>query len=515
MNPLPKVKISRADEFFKALNQYEDVMDTWKGELYLENHQGTLTSQANLKKAHRKFEQKLKTVETLLVQFKTSHNYQETLDDVWKEHLLYEFHDILPGSSIKRVYDEALSRYKDLNRILDDLLEDATNVSISKDFSIDSMPYNSNIFDATIRRKANQSYVDFKIKALSNKILETKVHHYENIVEELSFDLNDYSITFSKENGYIESLMNNHNSKELALDHQLNKLSVYQDFGDAWNIKDHYREQIAATMQLTSRVCKKYGPIYEIIQTYEFKSSSLKEIIILDTFSNKIEFNHEVDWQDVGYMLRTNFPLDILSDTAMFDIQFGEIERPRTTRDLIEKAKFEVCGHHWVSIFDGFQGASLINDSKYGFHVQHNAFDMNLLRSTNYPAVSGDIGKTSYQYALVLHESNHIDAHIDELGMQMNTFYPIFAKELEVNELFKISSKDIECSAIKESSDKKAIIVRLYEKHGKQVDTKVIWNQLPVKICETNLIEKDEVEVTNDSINFKPYEIKTFKVYMN
>lgn len=508
---LPKVILKPAQFFFDKLETYKPVMDIYKGELYLENHQGTLTSQANLKKAHRHMESRLKTIETLLVQSEQYRDYEVELEGIWKEHLLYEFHDILPGSSIKRVYDECLGRYEALNNQLDKLMDKAFN-NISKEPMIDAFPYNPNPFIIEKTFFINGCYVTYQIKPLSNHLIKKTVHPLLGQHTGSNIKIKDYDLTFDTSSGQIRQIHHRTLHKDLLQENHANILSVYKDLGDAWNIMDHYRAQEPIAMTLVDRVCHDYGRFIEIKQSYVFKKSILLETVLIDTNKNYIEFKHQLDWQNVGYMLRTNFPLEIRSEDAWFDIQFGEIKRPRTTQNSVDTAKFEVCGHQWASIFDGKLGASLINDSKYGFHVQNGNFDMNLLRSTNYPAVNGDIGQTCYKYGLVLHDTDHIEAKIDELALAMNSYTPFFKSECSQLPIFMINHPNIDYTTIKGSYDQNGIVIRLHEKHGIPSQVTLEFKQQPKALYHTNLLEQVESEIDSMTLDFKPYQIRTIKV---
>ncbi len=511
LESLPKIKIRKASDFFNDLSHYANKMNTWKGELYLENHQGTLTSQAELKKTHRFMESRLRTVEMLLTHYGFYDTYKNTLDGIWKEHLLYEFHDILPGTSIKRVYNECLARYEVLHNMLDDILSQTFD-TFTKNPTIDSKPFNPNIFPVEHVIKLGSSYIVYHLAPLSNQVNGLEIYKQNGLVTNTDIELKDYVISFDEKTGQIDKIIHKVTKKNLLVKNHANILSVYQDLGDAWNIMDHYRKQEPSLMKLINRKMASYGRFLEIVQTYIFKESTLVETVLIDQEKNQITFDHDVDWQNVGYMLRTNFPLNIKTDEALFDIQFGEIKRPRTTNNSIEEAKFEVCGHQWASIYDGTYGASLINNGKYGFHVQHDAFDMNLLRSTNYPAVNGDIGKTSYKYALVLHDKNHVDAKIDELAAEFNSYYPYFNSVLEDKAFFTVNHPDIDYSAIKEAYDEKGIIIRFYEKHGSHTKLNIYWKKTPKKVYITNLVEEIEEELVGNEVTFNPYQIQTLKV---
>ena len=508
---LPKISMQSAQSFFDILETYKDHMHTWKGELYLENHQGTLTSQANLKKEHRFMEMRLKSIETVLTQHGMYQAYTDRLEIIWKEHLLYEFHDILPGSSIKRVYDECLARYKALNLQLNEILKEAFPSFINKPM-IDAYPFNTNIYASELVEKIDDTYVTYLIKPMSNHQIDKKIYKPLKTINHHQFSIKDYDISFSDTTGQITSIIHRSSKTSLIKEKYANVLSVYIDLGDAWNIMDHYRHQVPKHMKLDHRQVIDYGRYIELTHHYSFQSSTLIEKVIIDTLSNQVTFKHDVDWHDVGYMLRTNFPLRIATKEAIFDIQFGEIKRPRTMDNLIDSAKFEVCGHQYATIHDGLFGASLINNSKYGFHVQLDAFDMNLLRSTNYPAVQGDIGKSSYTYALLLHEKTHQEEDVDKVAGMLNTYYPYFTEVLEDTSLFSIDYEHIEYTALKVTYKGDGILIRFHEKYGKKTNVTIEWHRKPKALYLTNLLEEDEIQIDSEQLSFDPYQIKTLKV---
>ncbi len=516
LNPLPKIKYGRSDTFFDELADNITIYPHWQGELYLENHQGTYTSQSNVKNNNRRIEQKLKACETLLVSAGLFQNYKQTLETIWKEVLLYQFHDILPGSSIKRVYDECLARYDKLNEQLDSLLKSAF-CSYEVSYKPNHLIYNPLLFDAKIINKVNNQYYIQTIEKLSTQMIEEEVfleeaNHFDGIIE-----TNLLKVVFNLSNAQIMSIYDKVNNRELLSKPLGNKLDVYIDKGDAWNILDHYRKQTPTQMHLIEMTGRKYGKIYEITNRYEFKESTLLEVILIKEDDLLIEFKHELDWQNVGYMLRTSFPLTIKSDIATFDIQFGNIRRSRLNNTSIDSAQFEVSGHQWVDVSDHNYGVSLVNNAKYGFYIKEGILDMNLLRSTNFPCVDGDIARHSYSYGLYIHEGLIKESKVDQIAMQFNTFFPSFNAALDIYEKWlTIDQPNITYSSIKRSEDNRGTIIRLYENNGEETCAHVKIAKLSIKqIGITNLIEENEVFLTNKNefhLTFKPFEIITIKV---
>lgn len=345
LDPLPKVNYGRSDDFFDGIGKEKDKFSNYQSELYLENHQGTYTSQANVKYNNRKLEHKLKSIETLFVSTSLYQQYKDKLSEIWKEVLLYQFHDIYPGSSIKGVYDECLERYSILDSELDKLLK-SVYPQYTPNYKPGSFMYNPLLNDATVTTKIDNKYYIQKIAKLSSQTLETDVYEQDEVMINDIIKTKIFRVEFNSTNGQIVSIIDKEFTREILSKPKGNSLSVYQDKGDAWNILDHYRKQTPEEMTLINRKIVRYGDLYEINQEYRFKDSTLNEQIIIREDNRVIEFHHDLDWKNVGYMLRTSFPLTIQSNTANFDIQFGQISRTRLNNTTIDSAQFEVCGHN-------------------------------------------------------------------------------------------------------------------------------------------------------------------------
>lgn len=519
---LPKISIDTGKEFFDKLDNGSK-FPTWSGELYLENHRGTYTSQGKIKYYNRKLENKLKTVETMLIQLEKYDQFKASLEKIWKEILLYQFHDILPGTSIKRVYDECLVRYKDIDKQLDSILFEITNESYLDDFDNNMLTYNPLEKDINIIKKFGNKYLDLDVKSQSTEIINKNVYGLKPKLDNYDFDgiveTDIFTIKIDINSGNILSVFDKEIQKEMIDNKQGNLLSVYKDYGDAWNIQHHYREQKSSTMSLVDINYKNYDKIHEVTLNYQYQNSSLSQIITITEGSRLIDFDNCLDWKDLNRMLRVSFPINVKADDAICDIQFGSIKRSLNNNTSWDKAKFEVAAHNWVDINDGAHGVALINDCKYGHYLKDNILDLNLIRSTNYPAINGDISNNNkIKYALYIHKGDHIKADIDSIAMRFNSFIPILTNNtnFSISEpLFSINASNIKYSTIKQAEDSKDIIIRLYENSGCYTSTIFSTNKAISEIIEVNLLEEEVSLISNINkvqLIFKPFEIKTIKL---
>lgn len=504
---IPNVEFGRADNFFDKLNKYADKLPAYHGELYLENHQGTYTSQSNIKQFNRIMEQKLKTFETLLVLTNQYPKYIDQLDTLWKEVLLYQFHDILPGSSIKRVYDEALERYRIIIGKIDKLIQEVTNYNDKTVTRFNPLLENVELI---VKDTTKDVYHAYDIKPLG---ISAPVNSYpvtDSILTN-TLETKDFILKINNQTGHFTSIVRKSDGFEYLKTPYGNKLSVYKDLGDGWNIEPHYRKQEPKVMKLINQVIKQYGPVYEVIQNYEFNQSTLKETIVIHTLNNDITFHHDLDWKDIKHMLRTSFPLNNEAELATFDIQFGHLTRSRLEDTSIHKAQFEMSGQQWVNITDEQSSISLLTKGKYGFYVKDGYLDINLLRSTDAPGKNGDIDQTSYSYGLLLNDGSHDLVTTDQKALILNTEFPFIDDNLKLDTFLKFDNPNITHSAIKGSKDKNINYIRLYNRTNTNQTLYIEGLNNEMTLFETNLIEDHPVKVET-TLNFSKFEVKTIKI---
>lgn len=511
MKDIPKVKITTSEDFFETLNKSKDSLPTYQGELYLENHQGTYTSQANVKKYNRYMENKLRTLEYLQVFFGAT-DIKEELDTIWKEILLFQFHDILPGSSIQRVYKETLERYKILDKQVDDLISLVTDQHSSNDLYSSNYIFNPNQNNTTLYVSKNDQYRKVTIEGLTSTIIESKIEKIASIALVDTINTDALTVRFDVETGTIISCFDKQKNMELIGDGRGNSLGVYLDTGDAWNISYDYRFQTPQAPMLESSRLRETVDFYEYHFTYSFKESKIIETVIIRKNQKLIEFKHDVDWKNVGYMLRTSFDLNIDAKEAISDIQFGSIARSRLNETSIEQAQLEVASQNWISISDENTGAALLNNGKYGYYIKDTILDINLLRSTNWPCVNGDIGKTNYSYSLLIHNGDINE--VDIKAKEINATYVGLIDNVVPQKLFTITNNEIHYSTLKLADNLEGYILRLYENSGKGGETSLLFTT-DYSVDETNLIEEQINSMGTSKVfnlTFTPFEVKTFRL---
>jgi alpha-mannosidase len=428
----PRVKWQKISDSLQQIFTNSSELPNWKGELYLELHRGTYTSQARTKKFNRKLEFQLSRVEMLygflsLSARKNTEYPAETLDSIWKKLLTNQFHDIIPGSSIRKVYEEAEQEYGQMEQDLS-LLEQKGLKTLAADTSSDKIAvYNylgfarkgkiqlpqfpEKIGDSglTLVSGENESSVlqldkafdgtESWIGAVSVPSLgwnsfsiekteypgESQFTFVENRLETPYF-----ALEFSEEGGIKTLKCHNHPFDFVAEPQELNTFILAEDtpiFWDAWDIDVDYRCKEGRGTKLISREVVSTGPVFIKIRfQYSLGAKShITQDLVCYAHSPRIDFRTILDWKERRSLLKTSFPLAIESNQVAGDVQFGHLIRPTHENRPEDRARFEICAHKWMASSDGKQTGAVLNDCKYGWDVQGSTIRLTLLKAAENP----------------------------------------------------------------------------------------------------------------------------------
>ncbi|OHB52746.1 MAG: alpha-mannosidase [Planctomycetes bacterium GWF2_41_51] len=533
LNGVVPVEQEFSSKFFKRIDKDNINYPRWQGELYLEKHQGTLTTQARNKKYNRLIEKKLHDLEFLsCIANIYGLNYpQKQIDEIWQEVLLYQFHDILPGSSINRVYDESTERYEIMLDEVTQMTETALE-SICQNIDTSGMKEPAIIFNTLSWNRSEWLKIDnrwFKAEVDSMGFaavdLTDALHTFPELKAQKQLLENDKLRLQFADDGSLISVRDKVNNFEcIKQGKKANVLKVYTDKADAWEIPYGYWELPPETFKLQNVNAYLDGPRAVIEQTYNYNLSTIMQQVVLTTGSSRIDFITEADWNETHKMLRTDFPIDIFTDYATCDIQFGSVRRPTHTNTSWDKAKYEICAHKFIDISQTDRGVSLLNDCKYGFRVADNILDINLLRSSQMPGVGIDRGKHQFTYSLYPHTGNHIDGNTARRAYELNA--PLLAKKISQpkqtaaspSSFLSIDSEAVIIETVKKTQDSNDIIIRTYENTGAGCYV-ILKANLPLKKVwlsdgMENKIQNIDFENNEIALSFRPWEIKTIKIVL-
>lgn len=531
---LPPVEQNFSREFFRQIDQPEISYPTWKGELYLEKHQGTLTTQAKNKKYNRKMEFLLRELEFTASLAKKHLNKpypEQALEAIWKEVLLYQFHDILPGSSIKRVYDESIERYEILYsqtvELLNDVQHEITCAMKGGGKSEQAIAFNSLSWARTEWIKKNGEWVFVEVPAMGFSIADSakEPRSAERSATEKSMENQFLQIRFA-EDGSIESIFDKEAEREIILPGSFaNRFVIYQDGDDAWDFPIDYRERSVGEFVLQHRQIELDGPSIAARSIYRYGESVLEQKIILMETSRRIDFQTRVSWRERKVMLRTDFPLNLYAKEAVCDIQFGTIDRALHRNTSWEMAKYEVCAHKWVDLSQRDYGVALMNDCKYGYYAEGNQVGLNLLRGTSLPGIAADLGEHEFTYSLYPHAGDHVAGEVARHAYELNI--PLRLTDRKRSDDIKptlpscysmvaVDQKNVIIETIKKSEADDGIIIRLYENSGASCKAKLRMNFDIGAVAMVDLMEEHLFEIfvrKNELIlEFEPFEIVSIKV---
>lgn len=562
----PRVQIGLEEDFFDRL--YNRVIDNrdlpkWVGELYLEYHRGTYTSMGKNKRYNRKSEflyqnaEMLSTLSTLLGEAYPT----EELKQGWETILLNQFHDIIPGSSIKEVYEESEMQYKEAIASGEGLIKTALE-SISSKIDLESrsvivfntMSYNrADIVEVSIPEGENifgledlqgneveVQWIDnnrkfiffaegipskgYKVYKLTDKV--NKVFT-KNINMERNFENEFFKITFDDDFNIIDLFDKVNCRKVLKKNAKANVLQAFEDRPiqwENWDIDIYYKKKMWEVNDLQKVEVIEEGPIrYCIKLERSFCDSKIKQYIYFYKNIPRIDFKNCIDWKEKNILLKVAFPVDINSSRATYEIQYGNIERETHNNTSWDLAKFEVCGHKWADISEGGYGVSLINDCKYGYDIKDGVIRLTLLKSGKYPNPDADLGYHEFTYSIYPHKDTWKEAETQIMAYNLNVpMYSVIGEghkgilEKEASFL-KVSKDNCIVEVVKKAEDDASVIIRLYEYKNKREKVDMSFNKEIVTAYECNLMEDiiEQVVCKDNIINFDlmPYEIKTFRIY--
>jgi alpha-mannosidase len=547
---IPKVRQEFAGTFFEELEERvkdNRSLSTWEGELYFEYHRGTYTSMARNKRSNRKSELMLMDLELLsvLAAPKTKYPY-EALDQMWKKVLLNQFHDILPGSSIKQVYEVTKEEYKELSDQATELIDQQLKTLTPQGNGI--TVYNTLGFDRNdivnigecsatalkddnnyypIQQTAEGAYV--YLKGIPSK--GSKTYEISEVQVDTPFRLTDflfespfYKVTLDKQ-GMITSIFDKENDREVIQQgERANLIRMYEDkpiYYDNWDIDIFYTEKSWDVDDVSRFEWTELGTVRATLEIdRKISNSIIKQKIHFYADSRRIEFNTYVDWKEHQHLLKVHFPVDIHTDEATFDVQFGNVTRKVHSNTSWDVARFESCGHKWMDLSEGHYGVSLLNDCKYGHSVKDSNMALTLIKSGIEPNPTTDQEEHYFTYALYPHAENwSYSETVYEAAKLNQPTYVVAGGVVGAEYSFaSVNKKNVMLETVKLAEDQSGIILRMYECENASTKAHVTLGTVAnvVSIEECNLLEEasEIIPITNDGfdITIKPYEIKTYKI---
>lgn len=547
-----KIKMASPVEFFEEMDEMGGPSNTYVGELYFSAHRGTYTSQAMVKKNNRKGELALREMEMWgsLAQNAGAEYDLPKADKLWKEMLLHQFHDILPGSSIAKVYVEAEERVgaliADAKEMANQSLEALTNVDNEGAVTI----ANSLSFPRTVLVEVPSTFVNGaktlegesvpvqevagRVKALVT-IPSCGAVSIEPISCEEAIDTaKKVSVAASgdayiMENSAVKVVINKkgevisfvlkESGREFAAG-AMNRFRLYKDVPrlfDAWDIDSHYIDQeVEAAVDVQVELVSE-GLEGVLKVTGKISESSYTQYIRLEADSKRLVFETEVDWKEMHRLLKTDFPVAVYSENVINEMQFGFVERPAHRSRVYDQDRYEVCNHRYSAFCDGAHGAAVLNDCKYGISANGNALQLTLLRASTCPEMRADNRVHNFVYAFTAWEGNFAESDVVRQGYELNVPSVVVKGGLNAFSAVSVDEGNIILDTMKPAEDGSGdIILRLYEaqKAAKTATVKLNIGSFKAYECDMleNVLEELAVEDEAMKLSFRAFEIKTIRV---
>ncbi|WP_437582664.1 alpha-mannosidase [Paramicrobacterium sp. CJ85] len=506
-----RVEWQHPDDFFDSAKAELVDPAVWVGELYLELHRGTLTSQHATKAGNRRAEQALIEAElwaaSAAVREGFAYPYAE-FDRLWKLLLLQQFHDILPGTSIAWVHREAAATFASIVAGAEAISAEARAALVGEGdraivFSPVSVAGPAPLGAAVAPElEPETSLTD----ADGGFVLENTL----------------VTVTISSE-GLITSAVDKATGRDaIAPGQEANLFQMHQDFPnmwDAWDIDRFYRNRVDDLRDADSLSARVVGGTAEVTVDRSFSASALRQTISLAPDSRTVELRTEIDWNETEKLLKLAFPLDVQAASTEAETQFGFHARPTHVNTSWEAAKFETSMHRFVLVREPDFGVALVNDSIYGYDTTRDSTDagvtttvrLSLLRAPRFPDPETDHGTHVITTGLVIGADPEIAT---AAGITMNAPATVVTGGNEVQPLVSVSGDGVIVSSVKLAADQSGdVIVRVYESRGRRATGRLEVGFEHAGIREVSLIE-DELESPRTGAEFAltPFEVRTLRI---
>ncbi len=558
---LPRVKHATVSAFMREIEKRLPQLPVWVGELYLELHRGTLTSIGAIKRGNRLGEIGLRDAEALatLAALAGARAYPRAqLDSLWRVLLTNQFHDILPGTSVKEANDVAVTELFETVAAANGIARESLQalVGSANGNSMDRVAFNTLSWarDGAMElegigegwrpadeRQLAQRFTDLdgiektvllgqSLPALGASLVRFErggmgggsPFHFDGETLETPHA----TVHFDKTGRIVSCVMTAARREIVRAGGALNTLWIGEDvplLWDNWDIDSDQEQFLGADARLVSREVVADGPLqWRLRSEYRLgKGSTLRQDMVFHATSPRIDFETRVDWREKHALLKAGFELAILADSARHEIQYGHVERPTHRNHAQDRARFEVCAHKWTDISEHNFGVALLNDCKYGVGVKGSDARLSLIKSGTHPDERGDEGRHVFRYALLPHEGGFSVESVVRAAYEFNIApiaVPAHHDAKGLPGFVAVDAGNIVIESLKMAEDSNHAVLRLYEAARGATHATLRFGREISSIEETNMLEENARALDTDGrtveVHFRPFEIKTLRVGM-
>lgn len=572
-----KIKMAGPMEFFRDMEEKGGPVNTYVGELYFSAHRGTYTSQAAVKKNNRRCELALREMElwsSLALECGLAYE-TDRAEGLWKALLLHQFHDILPGSSIGRVYEETAKVHRKIladaaemrERALGTLTDRATVATAENPVAKKAAAENENAvsenavtvwnslsFERTVLVELPEIFAggartlegeavwvqraEGRVKALvtipscgavslvpagrsvpgGTVSREPAAVSVRECGDEFEIENNIVRIIINAR-GEVTSFILRESGREFAAE-PMNRFRLYKDIPrlfDAWDIDSNYLEQEVEALEEVTVEKIEEGLEGVLKVKGRISQSSFVQYIRLAAGSRRLTFETEVNWKELHRLLKVSFPVLVYAENGINEIQFGFVERPAHRSKAYDKDRFEVCNHRYSALCDGSHGAAVLNDCKYGISMNGNALELSLLRASASPQMRADNEIHSFSYGFTAWEGSFADCDVVRQGYEFNVIPVITTGACSRFRALTVDKENVILETMKPAEDRSGdIILRLYEAKKAATEAEVCLNFAAHRAYLCDMLENtgEEIAMTEGKfrLSFRAFEIKTIRI---
>jgi alpha-mannosidase len=534
MPAVPEARFRRVADFYEETrrNIEGSSIPTWVGELYLEFHRGTLTTQGRVKYLHRRAEHDLVAAEVLgAIDALLGGEEPSSLASQWKVLLRNEFHDILPGSSIREVYEVAEAELHGVLEAAQDVADGCINALVQRLVSPGEADglfvVNTHLSPQPLRvelkeevpgaQQVEAGYVltgGNEVAGLEARVFVEPsplgaVQVSENALE------NDFVRVLLSEDGTLSSVYDKQTGREV-LAGRGNQLWVYVDkprLFDAWDLDPDYASEGEELVPAESIEIVERGPHRCAIRIgWRHRDSRIRQDVRLWANSARVEFRTTLDWHDRRFLLKARFPLAVHARHGSFETAFGVVERPTHRSTSWDAARFEVAAHRFADLSEPGYGVALLNDGKYGHHAFGNELGITLLRSPVYPDPYADEGEQTFTYALYPHRGNWLEGGVLREAEELNR--PLFARPITTTgaaswQPLRLAGMQLGLGTLKVLEDGGGLVLRTYEPRGSRGRAQPTPPSGWTFDAELNLLEEG---LGLPEVAFAPFQVRSWRL---
>ena len=544
---MPRVKMEGPVEFFEEMEERGGPNHTYVGELYFSAHRGVFTTQAAIKKGNRRGELALREAELWgsLAMLNGAEYPLARMDAAWKKLLFNQFHDILPGSGIARIYEEARADHRwiiaEAEAVRDGALaalatgEGATVfnalsfprtgiVTLPDEFAAGAISAEGEEIptqktdDGVLALVTAPAFGAVSLKPAEVGHLPEKAH--ASLVGDGAVIENALVRVVLNERGEVVSFDDRDTGREFAAG-PMNRLLMYKDVPrlfDAWDIDSNYILQpvtIDEPVKLT--VVRAEGLRAVIHLSRKVLNSTFEQDIVLDAQSRRLDFVTRVDWHELHRLMKVEFPVAVRASEGINEIQFGYMKRPTHRSRLYDSDRFEVCNQRYSALCDESHGAAVLNDCKYGISMNENAMQLTLLRGAASPEMRADEGEHTFTYAFTAWEGGFMDSPVVAEAYALNVPLRVAPGTCATFSAFSVDAPNVFIDTVKPAEDGSGdVVLRLYE--AKRADTRCALSvNIPARrVWACDMLENREEELPLQDgcvwLDFHTFQVRTLRI---